>query len=45
MTVPAICVIPETELSEVVALTESRRIKRVPVIRDGHLPASSRVPT
>jgi CBS domain-containing protein len=37
MTVPAICVTPETELSEVVALMESRRIKRVPVIRDGLL--------
>jgi CBS domain-containing protein len=37
MTVPAICVTPEMELSEVVALMEARRIKRIPVVRDGLL--------
>lgn len=37
MTVPAITVTPETELSEVVALMESRRIKRLPVLQDGRL--------
>lgn len=37
MTAPAISVTPQTELAEVVALMESRRIKRVPVVEDGRL--------
>lgn len=37
MTAPAISVTPQTELAEVVALMESRRIKRVPVVGDGRL--------
>ena len=37
MTTPAISVAPQTELAEVVALMESRRIKRVPVVEDGRL--------
>lgn len=37
MTAPAISVRPRTELAEVVALMESRRIKRVPVVEDGRL--------
>ncbi len=37
MTVPVISVTPETELSEVVALMESRRIRRVPVLQNGSL--------
>ncbi len=37
MTTPVIGVAPDAELSEVVALMESRRIKRVPVIDGGEL--------
>jgi CBS domain-containing protein len=37
MTTPVVSVSPDTELSEVVALMESRRIKRVPVIESGRL--------
>jgi CBS domain-containing protein len=37
MTTPAITVSPDTELAEVVALMESRRIKRVPVVVGGRL--------
>lgn len=37
MTVPAISVTAQTGLAEVVALMESRRIKRVPVVQDGRL--------
>lgn len=37
MTTPVISVSPETDLSEVVALMESRRIKRVPVLENGRL--------
>lgn len=37
MTAPAISVTPQTELAEVVALMESRRIKRVPVVEGGRL--------
>ena len=37
MTVPVISVTPETDLAEVAALMESRRIKRLPVLEDGHL--------
>jgi CBS domain-containing protein len=37
MTAPAITVTPQAELAEVVALMESRRIKRVPVVQDGRL--------
>lgn len=37
MTAPAISVSPQTELAEVVALMESRRIKRVPVVKGGRL--------
>jgi CBS domain-containing protein len=37
MTKPVVSVSPDTELSEVIALMESRRIKRVPVIESGRL--------
>jgi CBS domain-containing protein len=37
MTAPVVSVSPDTELSEVVALMESRRIKRVPVIARNRL--------
>lgn len=37
MTVPVISVTPQTPLSEVVALMESRRIRRVPVLEDDRL--------
>ena len=37
MTVPVICVRPETDLAEVVALMESRRIKRLPVLDNGRV--------
>lgn len=37
MTAPVICVTPQTELADVVALMESRRIKRVPVVLEGRL--------
>ncbi len=37
MSSPVISVSPDTELSEVVALMESRRIRRVPVLEDGRL--------
>jgi CBS domain-containing protein len=37
MTVPVVSVTPETDLAEVAALMESRRIKRLPVLEDGHL--------
>lgn len=37
MTAPVISIGPETDLAEVVALMESRRIKRVPVIEQGRL--------
>jgi CBS domain-containing protein len=37
MTVPVTTVTPHTELAEVVALMESRRIKRVPVVEGGRL--------
>ncbi len=37
MTAPVIWVAPDTDLSEVVTLMESRRIKRVPVLEGGRL--------
>ncbi|MDE2262969.1 MAG: CBS domain-containing protein [Gammaproteobacteria bacterium] len=37
MTVPVVTVTPQTELAEVVALMESRRINRVPVVQEGRL--------
>jgi CBS domain-containing protein len=37
MSVPVITVTPQTDLAEVVAIMESRRIKRVPVIEKGQL--------
>src|SRR6185437_4771059 len=37
MTAPAIFVSPQTELAEVVALMESRRIKRLPVVQGDRL--------
>lgn len=37
MTVPVTAVTPETDLAEVAALMESRRIKRLPVLEDGRL--------
>jgi CBS domain-containing protein len=37
MTAPVTWVTPDTDLPEVVALMESRRIKRIPVIESGHL--------
>lgn len=37
MTAPAITVAPQTEVAEVVALMESRRIKRVAVVQGGRL--------
>lgn len=37
MTAPVISVRPQTQLAEVVALMESRRIKRVPVVQAGRL--------
>lgn len=37
MTAPVTTVTPQTELAEVVALMESRHIKRVPVVQDGRL--------
>jgi CBS domain-containing protein len=37
MTVPVVTVTPQTELAEVVALMESRRIRRVPVVEGGRL--------
>lgn len=37
MTVPVITVTAQTELGEVVALMESRRVKRVPVLQQGRL--------
>lgn len=37
MTASVVCVAPDTELSEVVALMESRHIKRVPVLEKGRL--------
>lgn len=37
MTVPAVTVTPQTELTEVVAIMESRHIKRLPVVQDGRL--------
>ncbi len=37
MSAPVISVSPDTELSELVALMESRRVRRVPVLQDGHL--------
>lgn len=37
MTAPAICVTPQTDLADVVALMESRRIKRVPVVLEARL--------
>jgi CBS domain-containing protein len=37
MTAPAISITPDTGLSEVVAVMESRRIRRLPVLRDGKL--------
>jgi CBS domain-containing protein len=37
MTAPAIAVTPQSDLSDVVALMESRRIKRVPVVDGGRL--------
>src|SRR6185312_1537683 len=39
MTVPVTCVRPETDLAEVVALMESRRIKRLPVLENGRVAA------
>lgn len=37
MTVPVICVAPDTDLADIVALMESHRIKRVPVIEKGRI--------
>lgn len=37
MTAPVISVTPETDLTEVAALMESRHIKRLPVLQDGRL--------
>lgn len=37
MTAPALSVTPQTDLADVVALMESRRIKRVPVVQDGRI--------
>lgn len=37
MTVPVTCVSPDTDLAEVVALMESRRIKRLPVLENGRI--------
>lgn len=37
MTAPVISVTPQSDLADVVALMESRRIKRVPVLQDGRL--------
>jgi CBS domain-containing protein len=37
MTAPVVSVTPETDLAEVAALMESRRIKRLPVLQDGRL--------
>ncbi len=37
MTTPVVWVAPEAQLTEVVALMESHRIKRVPVLEDGHV--------
>jgi len=37
MTTPVVSVTPQSDLADVVALMESRRIKRVPVIDDGRL--------
>lgn len=37
MTAPVISVTPQTDLGDVVALMESRRIKRVPVVLEGRL--------
>jgi len=37
MSAPVISVSPDTELAELVALMESRRIRRVPVLQDGRL--------
>ncbi|MBW4050810.1 MAG: CBS domain-containing protein [Proteobacteria bacterium] len=37
MTVPVVSVTPDTELAEVVALMESRRIKQVPVLENGRV--------
>jgi CBS domain-containing protein len=37
MTTPAVCVTPDTDLTEVVALMESRRIKRIPVLENGRV--------
>lgn len=37
MTAPAISVTPQSDLADVVALMESRRIRRVPVLQDGRI--------
>ena len=37
MTVPVVSVTPDTDLAEVAAIMESRRIKRLPVLREGRL--------
>ena len=37
MTVPIVSVTPDTDLAEVVALMESRRIKRIPVLENGRI--------
>lgn len=37
MTTPVISVTPQSDLADVVALMESRRVKRVPVLQDGRL--------
>jgi CBS-domain-containing membrane protein len=37
MTIPVTCVTPDTDLAEVVALMESRRIKRLPVLKHGRI--------
>lgn len=37
MAASVICVAPDTDLSEVVSLMESRRIKRIPVLENGRL--------
>ena len=37
MTASMTCVTPDTDLAEVVALMESRRIKRIPVLENGRI--------
>ncbi len=37
MTVPVVCATPDTDLAQVVALMESKRIKRIPVLENGRV--------